>query len=146
MSDDFFGDLGKSISRVTQKAMNRTGDLFETTKINAQITSEQREIEKLYAKIGAIIYRKIENGKMEADEDIASIVDDIRAHAGHLASRRKALAGVKRMRVCPACGELIATDVAFCPKCGTPVVVDDPAAIGEAEKEDDDDDYLDTEE
>lgn len=33
MSDDFFGDLGKSISRVTQKAVGRTGELFETTKI-----------------------------------------------------------------------------------------------------------------
>ena len=53
MSDDFFGDLGKSISRVTQKAVGRTGELFETTKINAQISGEQREIEKLYAKIGA---------------------------------------------------------------------------------------------
>ena len=145
MSDDFFGDLGKSISRVTQKAVGRTGELFETTKINAQISGEQREIEKLYAKIGAVVYRKIANGTMEADEDIAPIVDDIRAHAGQLASRRKALAGVKRMRVCPACGELIATDVAFCPKCGTPVVVDAPAALKKAEEEDDDE-YTETEE
>ena len=144
MSDDFFGDLGKSISRVTQKAVNRTGDLFETTKINAQISGERREIEKLYAKIGAIIYRKIANGTMEADEDIAQIVDDIRAHAGQLASRRRALAGVKRMRVCPACGELIASDVAFCPKCGTPVVVDSPAIPEDVEEEDDD--YTETEE
>lgn len=140
MSDDFFGDLGKSISRVTQQAVNRTGDLFETTKINAQISGEKREIEKLYAKIGAIIYRKVSNGTMEADEDIAAIIDDIRAHAGQLASRRKALAGVKRMRVCPACGELIATDVAFCPKCGTPVVVN-PPALSEEEVEEEDDDY-----
>ncbi len=144
MSDDFFGDLGKSISRVTQKAVNRTGDLFETTKINAQISGERREIEKLYAKIGAIIYRKIANGTMEADEDIAQIVDDIRAHAGQLASRRRALAGVKRMRVCPACGELIASDVAFCPKCGTPVVVDSPVIPEDGEEEDDD--YTETEE
>lgn len=144
MSDDFFGDLGKSISRVTQKAVNRTGDLFETTKINAQISGERREIEKLYAKIGAIIYRKIANGTMEADEDIAQIVDDIRAHAGQLASRRRALAGVKRMRVCPACGELIASDVAFCPKCGTPVVVESPAIPEDVEEEDDD--YTETEE
>ena len=146
MSDDFFGDLGKSISRVTQKAVGRTGELFETTKINAQISGEQREIEKLYAKIGAVVYRKIANGTMEADEDIAPIVDDIRAHAGQLASRRRALAGVKTMRVCPACGELIATDVAFCPKCGTPVVVDNtPAALTDADEEDDDE-YIETEE
>ena len=130
MSDDFFGDLGKSISRVTQKAVGRTGELFETTKINAQISGEQREIEKLYAKIGAVVYRKIANGTMEADEDIAPIVDDIRAHAGQLASRRRALA----------------TDVAFCPKCGTPVVVDNtPAALTDADEEDDDE-YIETEE
>ena len=145
MSDDFFSDLGKSISRVTQKAVGRTGELLETTKINAQISGEQREIEKLYAKIGAIVYRKIVNGTMEVDDDIASIVDDIRAHAGQLASRRKALAGVKRMRVCPACGELIATDVAFCPKCGTPVVVDTPAVTEKTEDEEDDD-WTETEE
>ena len=71
-------------------------------------------------------------------------IDDIRAHAGQLASRRKALAGVKRMRVCPACGELIATDVAFCPKCGTPVVVD-PPAVPEKTEDGEDDDWTETE-
>ena len=43
MADDFFGELGKSISRATQQAVDRTGDFFERTKITAQITGEQKE-------------------------------------------------------------------------------------------------------
>ena len=47
MAEDFFGALGKKISKVTQSAVDKTSSLVETTKINSQITAEQKEIDKL---------------------------------------------------------------------------------------------------
>lgn len=126
MSDDFFGDLGKSISRATQRAVDQTSSFFESTKILTQITSEKKEIEKLYGKIGERVARKIEKNETDyvGDEE-RSIVDEIKSRRGTIHTLRQSLADVKNMRICPNCEELIEKTAAFCPKCGAPVPADD---------------------
>lgn len=126
MSDDFFGDLGKSISRATQRAVDQTSNFFESTKITTQITSEKREIEKLYGKIGERIVRKVEKKETNyVGEEELAIVDEIRTRRENIRELRQSLADVKNMRICPNCEELIEKTAAFCPKCGAAVPVDD---------------------
>lgn len=125
MSEDFFGDLGKSISRYTQNAVDKTSTFFEATKISAQISTEQKEIDKLYQKIGETVYRRAESRQMQLDDDLAAFVEEIRRHREQISSRRKDLADVKGKKVCPSCGELIPREVAFCPKCGAPSPADE---------------------
>ena len=55
MADDFFSEIGKSLSRFTQQAVGKTGEVVEMTKYNAQISGEQKEVEKLYQKIGELV-------------------------------------------------------------------------------------------
>ena len=45
MADDFFSEIGRSLSRFTQQAVGKTGEVVEMTKFNAQISSEQKEVE-----------------------------------------------------------------------------------------------------
>jgi rubrerythrin len=120
MAEDFFSELGKSISRATRQAVDKTGVFVEATKLTAQIQGQQREIEHLYQKIGENIYRKIRTGEYEPDAELMLIVEEIRKRHGQVSGMRKNLAEVRNMKVCPSCGELIPSDVAFCPKCGTP--------------------------
>lgn len=120
MAEDFFGELGRSISRATRQAYDKTSVFVESTKISAQLSSQQREIEKLYQKIGENIYKKVRQGEYEPDAEVMLVVEEIRKRQGQMSSMRKNLAEVRNMKVCPSCGELIQAEVAFCPKCGTP--------------------------
>lgn len=120
MSDDFFGDLGKSISQVTQQAANKTNIFFESQKISGQISAEQREIEKLYQQIGEEVYKHADacsHMGPKIDADIATL----KTRCQKLNDMKKNLASVKGLKVCPNCGETVELSSAFCPKCGTPV-------------------------
>ena len=136
MAEDFFGELGKSISRATQQAVDKTSVFIERTKITAQISGEQKEIDKLYQRIGEIVYRKVKMGEMESDAEFAPIIHDIDAHTNQVTTYKRTLADVRKMKVCESCGSVIAMDVAFCPKCGAPApivpqspAVQNPAAV-----------------
>lgn len=120
MSEDFFGDLGKSISRYTKKAVDKTSTMVEGAKISAQISAEHREIDKLYQKIGETVYRKAMEKTIDLDDDLSAFVDEIRQRKEKTNSLKKDLADVRGQKVCPNCGELIPKEVAFCPKCGAP--------------------------
>ena len=123
MSDDFFSDLGKSISKATQSAVDRTSSFFESTKINAQIGGVNKEIEKLYQRIGEAVCIRFADDNSPLGEEIMSMMEDIKTHRGKIFSLRETLAAVQGKKVCPVCAEIIAADVAFCPKCGAPTPV-----------------------
>ena len=106
MAEDFFGELGKSISRATQQAVDKTSVFIERTKITAQISGEQKEIDKLYS-----------------DAEFAPIIHDIDAHTNQVTTYKRTLADVRKMKICESCGSVIAMDVAFCPKCGAPAPI-----------------------
>ncbi len=135
MSDDFFGDLGKNISKYTQRAVTRTGNLVETAKINAQISAEEKEIDKLMRKIGEAVYRE-KTGKAEMSEkSLEEIIDEINKHKEQAAEYKQNLARVRGMRICTSCGELIPKDVAYCPHCGAPVPVEGEEAASDEEND-----------
>ena len=136
MSDDFFGDLGKSITRATQKAAMRTGSLIESTKINALITAESKAVEKLYLELGELVYEQFEDGEVRTDSQILSIIDELDMHLEKISSYRAELAEVKGMKACPSCGEIIDTDALFCPKCGVSTLTGEQEAAEPAEEED----------
>lgn len=135
MSEDFFGDLGKSISRYTKKAMDKTSTMVEGAKISAQISAERREIDKLYQKIGETVYRRAAESDISLDDDLTAFVDEIRQRKEKTASLTKDLADVKGQKVCQNCGELIPKEVAFCPKCGAATPVPEEKKEEETEEE-----------
>ena len=129
MSEDFFGDLGKSISRATQSAVGRTSTFFESTKISAMISSEQKEIDKMYQAVGETVVNNAgDTGIVELDETIMDLISEIRVCQGRIHELKKELAGVRGMKVCPACHELVPSEVAFCPQCGEAMPVEEENA------------------
>lgn len=132
MSEDFFGDLGKSISRYTQNAVDKTSTFIEATKITAQISGEEREMDKLYRKIGEAVIRKADEGSYTLPADLNQMADDVKKHRAQIIAYKRTLADVKGMKVCPGCGELIDKAVAFCPKCGAPTPIDEDACDDES--------------
>lgn len=118
MSEDFFNDLGKTITKAANDAVDKTTEFFEATKMKAQIAGEGKSIEKNYRDIGEIIYKLYMEGTPVTDE-VAKICDDVQAHEDHIKSLRKDLASLKGMNLCRACEEMVDKAAAFCPKCGS---------------------------
>ena len=123
MADDFFSEIGRSLSRFTQQAVGKTGEVVEMTKFNAQISSEQKEVEKLYQKIGELVYRGVKSDDIEVSDDLADIISMIDSHRAVIRNARKSLAEVQKKTLCPKCHEIVAADAAFCPRCGAAMPV-----------------------
>ena len=65
---DFFSDLGKKLGDAAEATVSKANELVEVTKLNAQIASEEKQINKLYAEIGKIVF---EHDKEDPNEAIA---------------------------------------------------------------------------
>ena len=141
MSEDFFGDLGRSISKVTRRAMGRTGSLIESTRLGTQISGEEKTLSRLYAELGELVYERCRDGRITPDEVMAPLIEELTVSLGRIRGFTAELAEVKGMRLCRKCGALIEDDVLFCPKCGT-AAADAAAYYADDEKGYDDDDDL----
>ncbi len=135
MSEDFFGDLGKSISKYTQTAVDKANTVLESTKVTAQISTENKENEKVYQKIGEIVVKLAAEGQMELNDELQGLVNELKEHNAKITMYKSQLADIKGMKICPTCKELISKEVAFCPKCGAAVQVEEePSAAESSEK------------
>ena len=65
---DFFSDLGKKLGDAAEATVSKANELVEVTQLNAQIASEEKQINKLYAEIGKIVF---EHDKEDPNEAIA---------------------------------------------------------------------------
>lgn len=54
----FFDDFGKKLGIVAETTVTKAKELTEITKLNMQISSEERKLEKLYAEIGKLVFEK----------------------------------------------------------------------------------------
>jgi uncharacterized small protein (DUF1192 family) len=52
----FFNDLGKKIGTAAGAAADKAKEVAEVTKLNSRISSEEKQIEKLYTEIGKAIF------------------------------------------------------------------------------------------
>ena len=51
-----FSEIGKKISETTQNAVKGTKDFAEVTKLNSQISDEQKQIDNAYLQMGKLYY------------------------------------------------------------------------------------------
>lgn len=136
MSEDFFGDLGRSISKAANEVVDKTGEFFESTKIRAQISGEEKVMEKAYRDIGEMIYRQHMEGQ-PVSEEVEKLCEDILSHEDKIKSFKSELASLKGQKLCPGCDEVLDKNASFCTRCGNSVVV-------EAEEEDEKSDIIET--
>ena len=131
----FLDNLGKKAQAVASAAGEKAKMTADIAKLNMQIASEQREIEKDYKTIGE--WYMAEHAD-EAPEAIADVVAAVKAAKEKIAElenmkeqRRAADEDVLHAegavveeqplveRVCPVCGNT--PDGKFCPQCGAPM-------------------------
>lgn len=119
MANDFFGELGKHFSDAANTAASKTNEFFETQKLTAQISGEQRSLEKLYQAIGEDVYKK-----GNPPQEFKELFAEVKLHSDRIDTLKKSIAELKGQKICPSCGAAVDADNAFCPKCGTAIPTD----------------------
>lgn len=132
----FSEDLTKKAQQVAGAAAEKAKDLagtatemakaaIDTAKMNMEILSEQREIEKNYRAIGEWFVSEFQGEVPDAVKDVVAAVNASKARIAELEASKpsKAEPAVDEeqvsVKVCPVCGA--ASGDKFCPHCGAPM-------------------------
>lgn len=112
-------ELMDQINKFGKEVYAKTKDAGEIVKLNAMITEQNSQIDKLYQSLGREVYQDEDFRKVivkvypDLSASIATCLDRIQEHQ----ARIKEIRGVER---CPACGaQLQFSDALFCTSCGT---------------------------
>ena len=134
----FSEDLTKKAQQVAGAAAEKAKDLagtatemakaaIDTAKMNMEILSEQREIEKNYRAIGEWFVSEFQGEVPDAVKDVVAAVNASKEKIAHLeASKKKETVQEAEpveksddAKTCSVCGTV--SDSNFCPHCGTPM-------------------------
>lgn len=134
----FSEDLTKKAQQVAGAAAEKAKDLagtatemakaaIDTAKMNMEILSEQREIEKNYRAIGEWFVSEFQGEVPDAVKDVVAAVNASKEKIVHLeASKKKETAQEAEpveksddAKTCSVCGTV--SDSNFCPHCGAPM-------------------------
>ena len=134
----FSEDLTKKAQQVAGAAAEKAKDLagtatemakaaIDTAKMNMEILSEQREIEKNYRAIGEWFVSEFQGEVPDAVKDVVAAVNASKEKIAHLeASKKKETAQEAEpveksddAKTCAVCGTV--SDSNFCPHCGAPM-------------------------
>jgi predicted nuclease with TOPRIM domain len=121
--DEFVDEFVFMARNAADVATKKTGEVVETSKIRYQMKQVEWEIEKAYAKLGAIVYEAKKSAD-SFDEVIAlavSEIDDLKTRYEELGEKLRTYKNVVR---CPGCGKENDMNGAFCSRCGTPLAVE----------------------
>jgi hypothetical protein len=100
------------------KATDYAQQTMKTSKINTQISSNKREIERNNVQIGNAVYEAYKANDLTLAEDkIRSFSDTNLALEGEIAELEHEIEVLKNEKMCD-CGRKASIDANFCPSCG----------------------------
>lgn len=114
----FFDDLGKKVTDVGQKTVQKTMDISETARINSQISQNERKIASLYSQIGK---RYVDIHRNDCEEELKVMVESVTELEQKNFTYREQILEIKGVLRCENCGAEIQRGIAFCSSCGAPV-------------------------
>jgi hypothetical protein len=106
------------------KAADLAKETVEVTRLNTQISSKKREIEKNHYRIGELIFNAFQLNDLAAVEDqVTTICQEISALLTDIQQLELKIKEVKNEKNC-VCGKTIALNAKFCPSCGHKFITD----------------------
>ncbi len=117
MGRDFFDGLGEAISKTARELGGRAENLYETQKMKNKISGEEKQIQKIMAELGRMLYKRYLDG-VPLDEAQRILCEQIDQRMDRISHLKEGLAGVRGRKICPSCGSSVDGSAAFCPHCG----------------------------
>ncbi len=115
---DFFEQLGKKISDVSQSAVQKTKDFADTTQLNSAISDKEKKISGLCLSLGKAYY---EDHKAETDSKYGDLIKQINDLYAEISENKEKIKQIKGVVKCPKCGAELPLDASFCNACGAKI-------------------------
>jgi len=110
-------DIGGTILNFTKNVTKSSGDLFKTTRLSMNVSSEQTNLKNLYLEIGKKVHEIYQYGGT-----LGKFFDEkyleLEACERKINELKDQIAQIKGVRECTKCGKSAERTAEFCPKCG----------------------------
>ena len=127
---EFFDKLTKKASETYRGAAEKTGKLAKEAKLKIKINENKSKINDIYEEIGKKVYQKhTSNEEVCIKKDLEEECAKIDILSSEIDSYHKEILELSNVKACTNCGEHMAKEAKFCPKCGTeqPEIKEEPA-------------------
>jgi chromosome segregation ATPase len=112
------------IKEGASKAADLAKETVEVTRLNTQVSSKKREIEKNHSRIGELIFNAFLVSNLTTVEDQVTIIcQEIATLQQEIQNLELKIKEVKNEKPC-VCGKTISLNAKFCPSCGHKFVTD----------------------
>ena len=116
----FIDSLSRNFGETAKKAVKKSGEVVEITKLNLQISNQEDKANQLYSEIGKKLYNKYNRGDT-VDAGVVGFCEQVDEIEAGIRVTRRRLADMKNTRICPECKAEVKKECVFCPKCGEKV-------------------------
>lgn len=123
----FYDDLSNKITKTSQSAVQKTKEYSDVSRLNAEISDLERQIETNYFQIGKLYFEK---HAQNPDPEYAAFVSMIQEGQKQIEQKQDQILVVKGLVKCPGCGNLVSKSSTFCNQCGARIIPAAPAAGG----------------
>jgi hypothetical protein len=113
-----FDEIGKKLAKSGQDTVKKAKEFAEVTRINAQISEEQKALNGFFMQIGEKFFAAVADAP---PEEYAPLCERIVAGRRRIAELQLEVQKVKNVRLCPKCGAECAANLQFCGACGEPL-------------------------
>jgi ribosomal protein L40E len=109
--------IGKYIEDGVSNVAYKSENLFEVSKLNMAISSEEKMIDDICKKIGKKIYKDYKEKKIN-DKSLIDKCEEIDEIEKDISALKKKLLKLKDKKACKKCGAEMEKFATYCPKCG----------------------------
>lgn len=113
-----FSEAKEGAGKLAKIALDKTTNAVDITKLNIAKGEAENKINKLYAKIGEIIFEQYKDGK-DFEDVIKECLIEIDKFKEESENLKAQIAALKSTAPCPECGQQNDKSNEFCSKCGT---------------------------
>lgn len=112
-----FGLAVTEAEKLTKVVADKTSTMVDVTKLKLTLNETERKTDKLYEKIGELVYAKHKSGT-EFDGELGSICSEIDTLKEEITNLNEQIAALKNTVVCPSCDQANDKANEYCSKCG----------------------------
>ncbi len=114
---DWFENVKGNVKKTTEKAMAKSNELLELTKLRFSIGEAESELEELAQKLGMKVYNDYKGGA-EVNEEYLIFCHDMDNKSAALALLEEQLSKIKNVKKCEGCGKENILEANYCISCG----------------------------
>jgi len=110
----FFDRVKQGASEAAKKAQQTV----EITKLKSQISSKEKEMDKIQLKIGKAVYQAFTTGDLaQSEAEVMDYCEELVLLEQDIAAIDDKIKNMKSEKAC-TCGKVVPIDLKFCPDCG----------------------------